>query len=392
MSTDTPAQAPTPSSASVEADAVVAALDGLAVIGDRRLRWLVGALPVLLIVGLLADWLVGAGAITRDLFRLSGALAVLAELVVCYVLFGQVPEALRTVWLRGLIRRSRDGRPAAPAMIDFLKQFEARLNHRWAWAIGGLFVVGALLATYPIQFWLREGRSPFTDWGQWAGFYLTTGPVAYVPVAFIAGLLAWRVGVIAWTVNELGQRFELKLQPSHPDRCGGWRPLGDLCLTSAFVILVPAILFSVWIAVSAWPGYEIYQLWAGLFRNWLLVLCLLALFLFVLPLYRIHEQMTLQRRVVQRELDELSLKIEDLSLTLRQESERLTADEIKKRLDALQAMQQVYDKDQRTPTWPFDWSLFARFVAGLAVPFLSLVGATGPLVSIVEAALALLPK
>ena len=381
------------SPATAVVDSVEGVLDRFQVIRNPFVRSVVAKLPIAFALLLLADWLIGQSAFAGDLFRLSGVLTVIIELLVVSALFDKVPKALRTIWARGLIGQPSDAQSVATAFTGFLQQFEATLNSQYAQLVGVIFAIGGIIATYPIRYWITSGSSPYHHLGEWIGFYFWSGAILEIPLAYLLGLLAWRFGVIAVFVARLGGRFELKVQPRHPDRSGGLKPLGDLCLTNAFLILVPVFLLSGWVAVGARTRMEVYGiLWAGLFKKWLVVLSIAAAFLFFRPLYHIHQQMENQRRGIQRELDELSSKIEEILLKLRAEADTLAPDEGAQRLKELTFMEQVYQESSRVPTWPFDWNIIAKFVAAEAVPILSLTGASGPLIKLVESLVSLLSK
>ena len=248
------------------------------------------------------------------------------------------------------------------------------------------------MATYPISFWITNGYSPYKYLSQWMYFYFGTGAILEIPLAYVIGLLFWRFGVIPFFVTRLGEQFEIKIQPGHPDRSGGLRPLGNLSLLNALLILVPALFFSVWIAVANLKGMEAYLTWSELFKKGLVVLSIAAAVLFFRPLYHIHLQMERQRRKIQRDLDELSHKMEEIALKLRAQADTLSADEGDKLLKTLDFMNKVYKESSRVPTWPFDGSIIVKLVAAEAVPVLSLIGASGSLLKAIEPLISLLPR
>lgn len=373
------------------ADSVEAVLGHFKVIRSPLLQWVVVNLPSVLALLLLADWLIGRSIFAGDVFRLSGAVTIIIEMLIIRVLFDKVPEALRTIWERGLLAPSSDTQPPAAAFLSFVHRFEATLNSQLAWLVGIIFGVGGFIATYPIRYWIRAGSNPFPDPAQWISFYFGAGAILEIPVAILVGLLAWRCGAIALYITRLGQQFELKIQPRHPDQSGGLRPLGGLCLTNAFLILVPAFFLAGWVAAGTRAGLEVYGiLWAGLFKRGLVMLSIAAAFLFFRPLYRTHQQMEKQRRAIRRELNELSNKIEEISLNLRTEADTLTPDEGTKRLEELKFLENVYQETSHVPTWPFDWKIILKFVAAETVPILSLIGVGTPLIKLVESLISLL--
>lgn len=376
-------------------DPVLVALNRFQGVRNRYLLWLIDYIPIILGLLLLADWLRGQGqsAFARDLFRLSSLLVVMVELIVLRVIFVRVPQDLRLVWTRGMIRSPNDSRRPTEAYRAFIGEFEETLNARWAWLVGAAFAVIGFASTFAMRTLLATGRWPEIDV---VGYYFQKNfAINVVPLGYLMGLLAWRVGVIAFFVNRLGKRFELAIQPKHPDRCGGLKPLGDWCLAIALLLLLPALYFSFWgVLITFFPlSFKLVaDLWGGWYQQLLIVLSVAAVFLFVQPLYSIHLQMEQRRRDIQAELDELSHKIDEMMLELRTKADTLTPEQGKQRLETLEFMQKVYDQSKHVPTWPFDADSLWRFVAAQAVPLLGLISTTKPLVPVIQAVLSALPK
>lgn len=365
-------------------DAVPATLERFAVIRNPLLSWLVAYLPLILALLLLVDLLDGVGAFAKDWFRLSWVLTIIVEVLVVNMLFRDTPKVLGVIWSRGLVTSWRNAQPVEMNFLGYLRRFETALNHRAAWLIGALFAIGALIATYPISFLLKYHTNPYSSQYQWLGFYVGSGALLEVPLGYFLGLLVWRYGVIAGFIAQIGGKFELKIQPSHPDRCGGLKPLGDLCLMNAFLILVPVFMLSAWVTIGTHTGFEVYGIWGDPYKKLLIALSVVSAVFFFQPLYRIHQQMERQRGVIQLDLDELSLRMENLSLKLRQDIDNLASDEINKRLDALKAMGEVYQKDSQIPTWPFDWVILMKLVSAQIIPVLSLSGVSGPIIEVIK--------
>lgn len=381
----------------VATDPVIAALDRFQVIRNRLLRWLVVYTPTILGLLLLADWLAGPrlGSFVYDVFRLSSLLIVILELVILRILFDRVPEALRIIWTRDLIRSSKGAEPPTRACVNFIHQFEQTLNSRWAWLVGVVFAVIGFISTYPMMLRIRTGNWP-ENLDLVSYYFQGNFAINVLPLGYLMGLLAWRVGVIAYFVNWLGRRLEFGVQPRHPDQCGGLKPLGDWCLVIAFLLLLPAFYFSYWgVAITFFPAdwtRVAADVWGGWYRQLLVVLSVVAVFLFVQPLYSIHLQMESRRREIQSELDELSHKIDEIVLELRTKADTLTPEQGKQRLEMLEFMQKVYEQNKQVPTWPFDAGSLWRFVVAQAVPVVSLIGTTKPFVPVIQSVLSFLPK
>lgn len=370
---------------------VVERVRNLKVISNRLFRLTVAFLPIGIGVLLLADWLIGTQAFSSDVFRLSGVITVAIELFILDQLFRRLPEALESIWIRDLLFSSNTGEQHDQKFIQFVNVLETALNSRWAVAIGVLGAILGISATYPVRFFFQTGVFPYDSNGLLTYYLWGNGAFVAAPLGYILGLLAWRVSLIAIYIDKLGQNFEIRVQPNHPDQCGGLKPLGDLCLFIALLVLMPAIFFSVWGFATTFfqTGGGIYnQLWSGLLRQWLVLLIVLALVAFLWPLYSIHTQMQKQRREIQAELDNLAERINELSTELRTEAYKLTPEQGEEKLKSLEFMRRVYQESARIPVWPIDWQTLLKFSGAQAVPILSLLGTSESIIKIVESLMA----
>lgn len=361
---------------------VLTRLGSLFVIRTGSVRTLFRVLPVLLLLLVLTDWLFGGGAFSRDTFRMTGILTVAAMLLAVQILFDRLPKVLETLWRRNLI--------AAPGkdMLAYIDHLEAMLNARGAQALAFLLAFGALFATYPFRYWMIAREFPF-DLPKTLAYYFGGQFGIIAPIlGFIVGLLAWRVGVIAHFIGKLGEIFPMKLQVNHYDQCGGLKPLGDLAFNIAVIVLIPSIFLGIWGFITTIfenPELQLYiTMWGGLFRQLLVVLGVLSVFLFLQPVYKIHLRMEEYKRTIQSELDELSLKIESLSYELRSRAGELTQKEGEDKLGEIEFMQNVYKSNSQIPTWPFDWKTLVRFTSAQIIPLLSLIGTSGPSVEVLK--------
>lgn len=225
-------------------------------------------------------------------------------------------------------------------------------------------------------------------------YYFGSQAAIIAPIlGFIVGILAWRVGVIAYFIGLIGERFELRIQINHPDQCSGFKPLGDLALNIAIVILIPSTFLAIWGFITTFfddPALQLYViLWGNLFRQLLVVLGILSLFAFTQPLYKIHLRMDEYARKIHGELDNLSRKIETLSYELRSQADELNSQQGEEKLRAIEFMRKVYKENNQMPTWPFDWKTIFRFTIAQVLPLLSLVGTSAPVIDLIKGLFAL---
>jgi hypothetical protein len=68
-------------------------------------------------------------------------------------------------------------------------------------------------------------------------------------LAFVIGVLAWRLVVVAWELWHLAGDVDFELQLQHPDKSAGLGPLGDICFSVAAVWGVAAIYPTAWLLI-----------------------------------------------------------------------------------------------------------------------------------------------
>lgn len=286
-------------------------LSNFVVIRSPILRQALTRGPVILVLFLVIDALIGRGIFTtNDTFRLSNILLAFIELVLLSILFAKVPETLRTLWNRKLIRASVDGQPVNNKFSHFLTEFSINLNSNKAWLVGAGFAVIGLFSTYPVLAWLQwcsdkelvNQLTSLTDFCAKFGtleyllrhyFWGNLG-IAAPLLGSLLGLLVWRVGVIALYMTKFSKQFVLDIQFKHPDGVGGYRTFGNLCLLNALLIALPTLYVSIWsfILVNNSESEIIQTLWGPLFRILLIVLLnVAAIWLFFGPIYGVHLQM-----------------------------------------------------------------------------------------------------
>jgi hypothetical protein len=360
-------------------------------IANPLVRVLVSNLPPVLVILLLADWLVGSKAFAGDVLRLPAVLVCILELVIINSLFNKVPKALRSIWVQGLVRPVDPSQDREHVFLSYIHQFKAALNSRLAWIAGGIFALAGLYSTFPVLNYFNPDKIPYSFEQVLSYYFWGTAGIVTPLLGYLFGLIAWRGGVIAVFITRLGKDFELESIANHPDRSGGLRALGDLCFNLALALLLPAIFFSYWGIAATYfhiQGVDIIvSLWSSLFRNWLVVLVILGFFLFFQPLYQIHLQMLKRQQDLQSELGRLAQKMNEIALELRNHADTITPEEGAEKLEQIEFMEKIYQKNYSIPTWPFDTKILIKFSLAQAVPVLSLIGTSAPLIDLVKSIL-----
>ncbi len=378
-------------SASPAPDAVALRLHAFRPVHGRPLRLAALVLPWVVLAAVAALLI----APPRDPMFISGVLAAAVAGSLFQVLLNELPAILHKLWRRGVFAvRQRPGAESeedlGAAYLAFLDRLDRYLNSRLSWACG-LGIAGALFMSFPARF--SRGSGWWRDPLQWLVDAVTAGAWSYLGsvtlqlvLAFVLGLLLWRMGVIAVMVARLGSTFDFDLRLQHPDHSGGLRPLGDLCLTNALILSAPAIFLAGWLIVI--PGFGAdhnrYAAYVPYYESLLVVVFGLAVVAFALPLYAVHHGMLRQRARLQEPLYELGARIDELSRALRAEARTGTADRLDQLRKEQDTLTQVYLATSDIPTWPFDRAILRKFTIAQFIPLLSLTGIAPSIVATLE--------
>ena len=386
------------------------ALASFTPISNSFLKWALEVLPLILLAFILIDTMVTQGYLVSDVMLLTGLLAAAASSYLLYAQLQGISDTLRTLWNRGAIvscrnqpaltaekglfsmlldktlparRRSKDRGPTPDQTLDdhfrdYVVEFQSWLNHRFSWSLGFLFAF-IIALSFPYRWGLGFTFTWIPELFRGIHWLDSLGIISQILVAYLIGLLAWRMIVIARKVSQLGLIFNLDVKVQHPDKSGGLRPLGDLCFINALIITVPGIFLAGWILAIPRLNLPFYMEWIGFFRQLLLLVFILAVLAFFQPLYSIHKAMIRQRSIIQQQLDELSKQIDGLSKKLLEEADELGAEKGEEISREITLLRQVYESNSAVPVWPFDKSLILKFITTQAVPILSLTN-VGPMI------------
>jgi len=133
------------------------------------------------------------------------------------------------------------------------------------------------------------------------------------------------------------------------------------------------------------PGTSFFaENWSDVFRKLLILLSASAFFLFFLPLFYVHLEMARRQSELRDELDRLSLRIGQLPEELRLSADTGDMSAGSQKLDALAFMEKVYQVNSEIPSWLFDTRMVWRLAAGQAVPLLTLLGTSPPVIGLID--------
>jgi hypothetical protein len=153
----------------------------------------------------------------------------------------KVPDTFDKLWRRRLIT-TRDKGNLTAQYLHFLKDYNGLLNNqRYAWSTRALGLAVAVYSVLDLNY--ARIASPWRLPLQLLVFILA--PLA----GYVLGTLLWKMIATVIATRRLSYRFDLDVRPTHPDKCGGLKPLGDLYFANAWIVLLAGLFIAVWVLI-----------------------------------------------------------------------------------------------------------------------------------------------
>ena len=237
-----------------------------------------------------------------------------------------------------------------------------KTHFRW---VNLICQVGAMLIAV-VCAWLTLRANASISSGSWVGAggtwskvtYLSSLFVLYVVILFFA-VRCVSGGLFLNSIVQMGRVF---MQPFHPDRCGGMRPIGQLGLRNQYVVTIlglnVVVLAAEILRVQAHDAAHLAIVLAGA-----LVYLTLGPIVFLGPLLPFHGQMRRSKEdalliVVQR----LKAEYERVAAQIREGA--VTAGDIA----VIERVRQWGKSVEELPVWPFDTRTLVRFASAYVIP------------------------
>lgn len=241
--------------------------------------------------------------------------------------------------------------------MKFFKDFQGDLNDKRIFYVC-LFIVPNLIFTPFVQLsfidtkgmWFNKELFPFS-WAYWFSilYFLWFG----------LSLLAWKLYIIVKYVRLLGT-YDFDLQIMHPDKCGGFKSIGDLCFNINIVSLVLGVVFAgmiYFISLKEQPQILLY----------LILYIGISLFFFFYPIMGIHNAM--QNRKTEL-MNKINVKIKNQNLY---ENIYKNGNVDKEILKKIQDIRKINSEISKIPVWPFDSETLRKFVTTTVLPVIIVI-------------------
>jgi hypothetical protein len=167
-------------------------------------------------------------------------------------------------------------------------------------------------------------------------------------------------------LHSILNKKKLYVNPLHPDRCGGLRPLSDYSLKTAYLITILGFWISIiiyqTITQSNTPDYWYIAFIVVLYIS-------LSLTCFFAPLLTAHKGMEEAKKdILQKIAGQFQTDYSQIYNSLTEDAETL-----KKRTEKVRELRTFYTMTDEFPVWPFDIQTFRRYLLSVTTPLLSLL-------------------
>ena len=166
----------------------------------------------------------------------------------------------------------------------------------------------------------------------------------YILFKFIMILIS-----IRYICTKLTEDEAIRLRPLNPDRAGGLGEIGKYSLRMILILVPPLLLIMT---------YVVFENLNIVFRCGLILYIPLLIFAFFFPLSGAHKAM---KKFKAKELKRLSCEFNRIydAFTKGFNTEKIS--ELSTRLKIIRCLDQLYNKAEKMPIWPFDTRTVAKF-------------------------------
>lgn len=203
----------------------------------------------------------------------------------------------------------------------------------------------------------------------WTGGTIPSAAVALLGVFYIymGSMLVLTLITNVWVLHRTFVQKPLTVNPLHPDRCGGLRPLSQYSLKTAYL----AAVFGVLVGLIEYQFIIQHRTLTLNSPVHLLLLLHIALSLacFFGPLLAAHNGMQAAKEALLRTIaHQFHKDYSQIHTNLEADAETL-----KKQAAKLQELRSFYTVTDEFPVWPFDVTTFRRYLLSVTTPLLPVI-------------------
>lgn len=258
----------------------------------------------------------------------------------------KIPSIFQWLWEDEQLE-SRDGE-FGREFNQYLHNYQNELHSK----VGSLSIGIGLMAVVLIMFIavnLHPFLSQFFDPIGVAVFYILM-VIAFVWI-FIIGQFGWVLITTGRFLGKLTKSFRIKIQPSHPDQCGGLKPLGDFSFDAALPVIALGLILATIRILNLDIDSSVSDITSILLIVFIGPMALLTVFI---PLWDIHREMVSEKRAYQNKFADQVRLLEAIIRTHTGESGDL--DKAKIAREKLEILQMLHPNKLAYPVWPFPFA------------------------------------
>lgn len=295
----------------------------------------------------------------KDLTFYSLLIVVPGVFILLNYFLRSVPDMFVTLWENKVVQSRLKSGTLIEEYIAWLKEMETRINRkRDFYIISASMPIIIILSLYAYYRTLTIESPIITSYD--IRFFPLSGVVFYAITIFLVYLIVpavYKGFLIILIPRKLRKKFNVRVKPMHPDKCGGLKSLGDLCIRFDYIFLVGVAGSVLNLFFSEGTEFEIY------FATFL-IYGFFVTFLFLYPLWPVHTMMKTQKydllTVLNEKLDPIYQEIAGKA-------------DISAEIEEIQKMDVIYGRVSRMPVWPFDTGGLIRLLTTVFFPFLGLI-------------------
>jgi hypothetical protein len=181
--------------------------------------------------------------------------------------------------------------------------------------------------------------------------------------AYFVGIVAWKLVITSWFLIKIPNIFNIMVQFEHPDGAGGLLPIGFIALNMSYVTFMPTLLSAFLLASPLINQYTKLNLPISNsvllygFAPLILLAGIAGSAVALTPIFKIHQEMMLQKPRAIEALNQISNQILELKSEIINTLKNKSADELFKRL---RTFEELYKQRQEINTWPLNKNILTK--------------------------------
>lgn len=272
-----------------------------------------------------------------------------------------IPDTFMDLWRNKVIQNRTKPGDSIKQYSEQLEILETEINDRKSMIFG--FVVVTVFLFSSLYF---DYRAAITEYSTVKShdfrFFPLSDIVFHIMTAFYTYLLI-AVSVKGFFlisfIRRLHEDYIIRIRPVHPDKCGGFKPLGDLCIKFDYAFLIATVFSLFYFLFPQGTGIPV------LFLE-LLVLIFLSTFLFFYPIWPIHNSIKRQKSDT---LSKLNEKLDPIYQEVMIKDSDIPANKLEK----IERMDTIYERVSKMSEWPFDIGNWLKYLVTILIPLLAIM-------------------